>query len=138
MSSLGTPVATNDLLATAPIRVKSPLSDVIIIEYDPATKQTTKRLCAACRAYIESNEYVLYTAPFFDHGVGDPLYFIAAGVEFETMVVPRFGTIAWCNPDALRRFLRRFSYDDKRTWRKETGMPFPYEYFNDLKRPTKR
>lgn len=128
------------------VTVVSPLSDVVISRYDPKTGDTERQVCPACRRFIETDQVSKRGQPYFDHGVGDPVYFMGAGVKYWSLVVPRWGRIAfhrWDNWEAYRDYhpknedpnhhatdWSRFSPQQKRNWREETGVPFPYEYFD--------
>jgi len=119
--------------------INSPLSDVKISEHDPETGNTTRRVCPECRRFIETNKLVKRGRPYFDAGVGDPLYFIGAGVKYRSLIVPIHGRIAfhdWNNWVQYRDThphhdgKERFSYDQKSNWDEKTGVPFPYEFFD--------
>lgn len=112
------------------IRRRSPLSEIIIIEYDPKTGVTTRRTCPECLEFIRSDAKVHpNNGPFFELGVGDPLYFIGAGVAYRTVILPYYGDVAFERIETIRKFNERFSYRQKREWKKLTGIPFPYKYF---------
>lgn len=121
----------NTFLHLGVTEVKSPLSDTIVLRYDSETKQTERTMCIECALLIKRGRGVRLSNPFFDNGVGDPLYFLAAAVEFETIVVPRYGRVAFetGNRGACRRFLSGFTYDEKKVWQDVTGTPFPFRYF---------
>lgn len=119
--------------------IESPLSDVIISEHDPSTGTTTRRICPECRRFIETNEVVKRTGPYFHKGVGDPIYFIGAGVKYRSLVVPIHGRIAFHRWDRWVKYRdnhpyddnkSRFSYRQKKQWSDKTGVPFPYEFFD--------
>lgn len=120
----------SSLQPTSPVEKTSPLSDTVIIEYDPDTGKTHRRVCASCRRFIESDETVKHGAPFFQEGVGDPLYFIGAGVRYWSLIVPHWGRVAFHRWENWEEFRGQFSYDQKREWSDLTGVPFPYEFFN--------
>jgi hypothetical protein len=118
--------------------ITSPLSDVKISEVDPETGETTRRVCPECRRFIETNEVVKRGGPYFSRGVGDPIYFIGAGVNYRSLIVPIHGRVAfhdWSNWEAYRDHhphnddQQRFSYNQKNNWKDEVGVPFPYEFF---------
>lgn len=121
------------------VTVESPRSDVIISQYDPNTGKTQRKVCPACRRLIETDKLIRRGAPYFDSGVGDPIYFFGAGVQYWSLVVPIHGRVAfhrWENwvdyrdnhPKDDDR--KRFSYQQKKNWRDECGVPFPYEFFD--------
>lgn len=119
-------------LPGARVQIKSPCSDTVVSEYDPVTRCTTRRVCTEAVFFIASRTRWLDMSPhnpFFDNGVGDPLYFIAAGVEYKTLVTPFFGTVAYVDDIAIERFLKRFGREAMQNWLEDTGFPFPYRRF---------
>jgi hypothetical protein len=113
------------------IRIKSPLSATIIIAYDPSTRETERTVCSACLDLVQGRLRLTVRrgGPYFEAGVGDPLYFLGAGVRFSTVVVPYYGRIAYAKRANIDRFLRRFKLEDKIRWEELTGTPFPYKLF---------
>lgn len=112
------------------IKVKSPLSNVIIIEYDPATKKTIRRVCDKCRnAVVGRRLSVRRCGPYLERGVGDTLYFLGSGLKYRTLVVPHYGRVAYLKREDIEQFLRRFGRNEKRNWVELTGTPFPYKLF---------
>jgi hypothetical protein len=121
------------------VTITSPLSDIVISAYDPKTGKTRRRVCPKCRRFIETDQLVRRGDPYFDAGVGDPIYFIGAGVKYRSLVVPIHGRVAfhdWENWVEYRDnhpkddSRTRFSYHQKKNWKDETGVPFPYEFFD--------
>lgn len=124
---------------TSKSKITSPLSDVVIAETDPETGTTTRRVCPECTRFIETNQVVKRGAPYFDKGVGDPIYFIGAGAEYRSLVVPIHGRVAFHDWDNWTYYRdnhphksdkERFSYDQKSNWKEKVGVPFPYEFFD--------
>jgi len=99
--------------------VKSPLSDVIIIERNPETGETVRRICPECvRLIREKGE---------THAL-DPIYFWGAGIfDYESHTTP-LGTVAFLNPQSFSSFLRSMPGDMKRSWKAITGLYFPFLY----------
>lgn len=119
--------------------INSPLSDIVISEHDPETGDTIRRVCPECRRFIETNQVVKRSRPYFNCGVGDPLYFIGAGVEYRSLIVPIHGRIAFHDWDNWVQYRdnhphdsskERFSYNQKSNWKEKVGVPFPYEFFD--------
>jgi hypothetical protein len=109
--------------------IKSPRSDIIVSEWDPEAGHFIRRVCPSCRRFIETDEIIKRGAPFFKQGVGDPLYFMSAGVKYRSLIVPYWGRVAFHKWSNWEEFREHFSYDQKREWSDKTGVPFPYAYF---------
>lgn len=114
-------------------RIYSPCTGIVVRDYDPRTGVTTKTVCEVARLFITSRD--LYFPPhssidpYFERGVGDPVYFIAAGVDFRSLTVPYYGTVAYADEGVMKRFLKRFGREVIDGWEWETGVPFPYRRF---------
>lgn len=115
------------------VRIYSPCTGIVVRDYDPATGITTKTVCEVARLFITSRDAYFPphspVDPFFERGVGDPVYFIAAGVDFRSIVTPYYGTVAYADESAIKRFLKRFGRDGMDNWEYDTGVPFPYRRF---------
>lgn len=121
-------------LATSTLRVKSPVSDTIIIEYDPDTGWTRRFRCERCLDIVDGTESFRQDRRgiFFENGIGDPIYFLGAGIEYDSEIIPRYGRVAWARtPEGLHRMrnfvepFRKYKVD----WRRMTGVPFPNRLF---------
>lgn len=113
--------------------ITSPITGEIVRWRDPDTGETHKVVCPECLAVVLGHrkfEMRIERGIYFDKvGVGDPAYFIAAGVDFKTVVVPHFGRVAYTTKRQITTFLKRFSPNDKRRWKRVTGLPYPYKLF---------
>jgi len=120
------------------LTVKSPLSSSIILSYDGTTKETLPGFCQECYDVVKGirifsqKSPTCMTSPFFDNGVGDPIYFLGAGVEFNTLILPaRWGRIAWEKgnkqaEDVVRSMISSLPKTVRKQWGEKTGNHFPH------------
>ena len=102
--------------------ITSPLSGKVIIRHFE-DGSTHRFICEKCVHYVRSRGK--------SHAM-DPIYFWGAGIyNYQSEKTPE-GMKGYLTKEAMGRFIKFLSYDKKNNWKKQTGLPFPYEYLDHV------